>query len=89
MLFWQAEDTLVTDIVSFDVSIGDVDVGTIDIGLFGKTVPRTVKNFLVLATGEKGYGYTGTKFHRVIDDFIVQGQSILVEPMTSRMHVIA
>lgn len=72
-----ASDTLVTDIVSFDITIGGEDVGTIDIGLFGETVPKTVKNFLALATGDGVPGYSGTKIHRIIDDFMVQGGDVV------------
>jgi len=64
----------VTDKVWFDIKIGDNEIGRIEIGVFGKTVPKTAKNFIDLAKKtEAGEGYKGSKFHRVIKDFMIQG----------------
>ncbi|KAG8228417.1 hypothetical protein J437_LFUL003890 [Ladona fulva] len=63
----------VTDKVMFDIKIGDEDIGRIEIGLFGKTVPKTAKNFIELCKKPAGEGYKSSKFHRIIKDFMIQG----------------
>lgn len=52
------------------VAIMDTDFGTIKIKLFTKDVPELTKNFIELAKAGK---YDGTPFHRVVQDFMIQG----------------
>jgi peptidyl-prolyl cis-trans isomerase A (cyclophilin A) len=72
--------SLHTQVATFHTSLGDIKVN-----LFGNHAPKTVANFVGLATGEiewthpatgtvsKDRLYDGVIFHRIIDDFMIQG----------------
>ncbi|KAK1226951.1 cyclophilin peptidyl-prolyl cis-trans isomerase Cyp2 [Marasmius sp. AFHP31] len=59
--------------VFFDVAIDSKPAGRMVFKLYDDAVPKTTKNFRELATGQHGFGYAGSGFHRIIPNFMVQG----------------
>lgn len=67
--------------VTFDMDIGDKPAGQLKFGLYGRIVPKTALNFFHLAVGDKEVQgakrtYSGSVFHRVIKNFMIQGGDI-------------
>merc|ERR1712130_1073612 len=65
--------TMATVRVFFDVTADGAPVGKVIMELRNDVTPKTAENFRALCTGEKGFGFKGSSFHRVIPNFMCQG----------------
>jgi len=70
----------VTKTCWMDLELDDNPVGRIEIALFGEVSPITVSNFAALCKGnynhDAKFGYKGSRFHRFVPDFVLQGGDI-------------
>eukprot|EP00873_Tetraselmis_striata_P041024 jgi/Tetstr1/461288/TSEL_006415.t1 len=73
-------------VVFFDMTIGGQPAGRIEMTLRPDVVPKTAENFRQLCTGEPGFGFKGSSFHRVIPDFMCQGGDFTNHNGNGRQH---
>jgi peptidyl-prolyl cis-trans isomerase-like 1 len=64
------EKSAMSDSKGKEIVVMETSMGTIEIEMYRADAPKTVENFVQLA--KKGY-YNGIIFHRVIDNFMIQG----------------
>ncbi|XP_057591339.1 peptidyl-prolyl cis-trans isomerase A-like [Hippopotamus amphibius kiboko] len=64
---------MVNPTMFFNIAIDGEPLGCVSFELFADKVPKTADNFRALSTGEKGFGYKGSCFHRIILRFMCQG----------------
>ncbi|ERE68834.1 peptidyl-prolyl cis-trans isomerase A-like protein [Cricetulus griseus] len=64
---------MVNPTVFLDITADGEPLSHVSFDLFVDKVPKTAEKFHTLSTGEKGFGYKGSPFHRIIPGFMCQG----------------
>jgi cyclophilin family peptidyl-prolyl cis-trans isomerase len=64
------------DLVCLDIATSNKIIGSITIKLFSDIVPKTCKNFRTLCDKKSKHNYIDSKFHRIINNFMIQGGDI-------------
>uniref|UniRef100_A0A2I3TTF1 Peptidyl-prolyl cis-trans isomerase n=1 Tax=Pan troglodytes TaxID=9598 RepID=A0A2I3TTF1_PANTR len=74
---------MVNPTMFFEFAVDSKPLGHVSFELFADKIPKTAENFRAPSTGEKGFGYKGSCFHRIIPGFIhhngTGGKSIYTE----------
>jgi len=83
-VFSALEKSDVTEKLTITVKIGKKEPLSFEVGLFGNVVPKTVENFKQICLGKGGKSlqgkertYIGSHFHRIIPNFMIQGNLLL------------
>jgi hypothetical protein len=64
--------------VFMDFSTEQMTYARVKFRLFDDRVPLTCDNFRKLCTGELGFGYVGSRIHRIVKNFVVQGETLVL-----------
>ncbi len=75
-------DTRVDQVAENEIALLETNTGTIAIAFYSDVAPEHCKSFKRLVTA--GY-YNGTRFHRIIDNFMIQGGDILTRELGWRL----
>ncbi|KAL4827225.1 hypothetical protein H8958_019271 [Nasalis larvatus] len=64
---------MVNAIVFFDITVQGEPSSCVSFDLLADKFPKTEENFRLLSTGEKGFSYRSSRFHRIIPGFMCRG----------------